>query len=547
MWEEKLVRGGGRSAVFRSFLDGIFLANQSFYLSIIHFSRAFPGLSLSGDSMAFAVPKDDTAHGGKRRLVVVSNRVPARVGWETGGKAKRQAVGGLVSALYPVLQERGGLWFGWSGKTAPHHENTTPRIHRLGSVDLVTIDLSEDEVNGFYLEFSNRALWPLFHGFPNYVKSSQDNYRTYQRVNHRFASNLFRFLRHNDLVWVHDYHLIPLGTELRRLGWSGSLGFFLHTPFPPVDILTTFPGAESILDNLMDYDLLGFHTQRYCRNFVEAARIVMGENFDGHTCSRGASSVRVGAFAIGIMPGAFKDWASSSESIRYGKQLRQIVRGRRIVLGVDRLDYTKGIPERLLAFERLLQRYPSWHGRVSMIQISVPSRTCIPEYGAKKHEVDQLVSRINSCFSAADWTPVHHLYRSYSQDILSAYYREADVCLVTPLCDGMNLVAKEYIAARTGDPGVLVLSRFCGAAEELREALIVNPYDIDGTADAVRQALEMPLGERRVRLRALDRRVKSHTGQTWCKQFLAGLVRTEFEVQQQITRVQKTFSHLGLH
>jgi trehalose 6-phosphate synthase/phosphatase len=247
------------------------------------------------------------------------------------------------------------------------------------------------------------------------------------------------------------------------------------------------------------------------------------------------------------MPDAFKDWASSSESIRYGKQLRQIVRGRRIVLGVDRLDYTKGIPERLLAFERLLERYPSWHGRVSMIQISAPSRTCIPEYGAKKHEVDQLVARINSRFSGADWTPVHHLYRSYSQDILSAYYREADVCLVTPLCDGMNLVAKEYIAARTGDPGVLVLSRFCGAAEELREALIVNPYDIDGTADAVRQALEMPLGERRVRLRALDRRVKSHTGQTWCKQFLAGLVRTEFEVQQQITGVQKTYSHLGLH
>ncbi len=497
--------------------------------------------------MTFEVPKVGTVHGGNRRLVVVSNRVPALVDWESGEKAKKQAVGGLVSVLHPVLQQRGGLWFGWSGQATAHHEITAPRIHRLGSIDLVTIDLSEDEVTDYYVEFSNRALWPLFHSFPNFVKSSHHQYRTYQQVNRRFAFTLSRFLRNNDLVWVHDYHLIPLGTELRRLGWRGPLGFFLHIPFPKVDILTILPWAQPILENLMDYNLLGFHTQGYCRNFVDAARTVMGGIFDGHTYYREDSSVRVGAYAIGIMPDIFKAWASGSKAIRYGKRVRQIVGDRRIVLGVDRLDYTKGIPERLLAFERLLQRYPSWHGRVSMIQISVPSRTCVPEYGAKKHQVDQLVARINSCFSGADWTPVYHLYRSYSQEVLAAFYREADVCLVTPLCDGMNLIAKEYIASQTSDPGVLILSRFCGAAEELREALIINPYDVGMTADAVKRALEMPLDERRARLRVLDRRVRTHTGPTWCKQFLAGLVRTEFEMQQQITRGQKTFSQLGFH
>ena len=458
-----------------------------------------------------------------KRLVVVSNRVPAFPISGSGEEARAHPTGGLVSALYPVMQQRGGLWFGWSGETTSRRENSPVRLRRLGSIDLATIDLSENTVYNFYTGFCNRVLWPLFHSLPSYLKLRHEEYRTYQQVNHHFASNLFPLLRKGDLVWVHDFHLIPLGAELRCLGWTGHLGFFLHTPFPPVDILTTHPWAGELLERLLAYNLLGFHTQQYCRNFKEAVCREVGGNFDGNVYW-GASSVRVGVYAIGTDPDTFERWANSPDSIRYGNRLRQIVRNRRIVLGVDRLDYTKGIPERLMAFEQLLERYPFWHGRVSMIQISAPSRSCVPEYTALKREVDEIVGRINGRFSEDDWIPVHYWYRSIGQDKLSALYREADVCFVTPLRDGMNLVAKEYIASQTGDPGVLILSKFCGAAENLREAILVNPYDIDGTAESLKQALEMPLGERRYRWQALLKRVHTHTAQSWSNQFLANLV-----------------------
>ena len=473
--------------------------------------------------------------GEMKRLVVVSNRVPAFPISGSDEEVRAHPTGGLVSALYPVMQQRGGLWFGWSGENTSRRENNPVRLRRLGSINLATIDLSEDAVDNFYAGFCNRVLWPLFHSLPSHLKLRRDEYRAYQQVNHYFASNLIPLLRKGDLVWIHDYHLIPLGAELRCLGWTDQLGFFLHTPFPPVDILTTHPWAGELLVHLLAYDLLGFHTQQYCRNFMEAVCREVGGNFDGNTFC-GASSVRVGVYAIGIDPDAFERWASSLEAIRYGNRIRQIVRNRRIVLGVDRLDYTKGIPERLMAFEQLLERYPSWHGRVSMIQISAPSRSCVPEYSALKREVDEIVGRINGRFSEDDWIPVHYWYRSFSQDELSALYREADVCFVTPLRDGMNLVAKEYIASQTGEPGVLILSRFCGAAEDLREAIIINPYDIDGTAESLKHALDMPLGERQYRWQALLKRVHNHTAQSWCNQFLAELVGLPDMQQQKIWR-----------
>jgi trehalose 6-phosphate synthase len=459
----------------------------------------------------------------KSRLVVVSNRVPELSVPKSAEEAKTQAVGGLVSALHPALEERGGLWFGWSGRATPRRQNVPPQTLRIGSIDLITIDLSEDEVNDFYTGFSNRTLWPLFHSFPGHVRLREDEYRTYRRINRYFATNLTPLLQKDDLVWVHDYHLIPLGSELRRLGWTGRLGFFLHIPFPPVDILTILPRAEQLLEDLVAYDLLGFHTKRYCQNYVDAMCTEVGGAFDGQIYRYRESAVRVGVYPIGTDLGAFEHWASSPQATQHGIRLRQIVRGKCLVLGVDRLDYTKGISERLLAFERLLERYPSWRRHVSMIQISAPSRSRVPEYITQKREVDRLVGEINGRFADEDWVPLRHLYRSYSQEELSAFYRESDVCLVTPLRDGMNLVAKEYIASQTGDPGVLVLSRFCGAAEDLREAIIINPHDIDGTADALKKALEMPLSERKDRWQALIERVHTHTAQAWRDRFLADL------------------------
>ncbi len=482
--------------------------------------------------MVISVSKLSKNHDLKRRLVVVSNRVPMRHVLGSAENAKSIATGGLVSGLYPTLQKRGGLWFGWSGESNRHRASVTPRRLRLGSLELVTIDLSEKEVNDFYVEFSNRVLWPLFHGLPNYVRISPGVYQTYKQVNRLYALSLFPLLRSGDLVWVHDYHLIPLGNELRNLGWTGYLGFFLHIPFPPVDLFTNLPWAKSLLENLMAYDLLGFHTRQYCHNFVDALDQEEGGTFDGHTYYRGTSSFRVGVYPIGTDPDRFKRWAGSPESVRFGSEIRQAVGTNRIVLGVDRLDYTKGIPERLLAFERLLERNPSWHRHVSMVQISAPSRTNVPEYKTKKRQVDRLVRKINNRFSAEGWTPVHHWYRSFSQEILSAFYREADVCFVTPLRDGMNLVAKEYIASQSEDPGVLVLSRFCGAAEELREAIIIDPTDIARTGAALKYALEMSLGERRVRWHALYRRVHTHIAQAWSDRFLADLLQTGFEMKE---------------
>lgn len=457
------------------------------------------------------------------RLVVVSNRTPTLSELDSTEKAGPKAAGGLVSALYPALQQRGGLWFGWSGRTTRRQAHAPPHLFRQGAIELATVDLSEEEVNDFYAGFCNRALWPLFHCFPTRMRLRREEYRVYRRVNHAFAVQLFPLLKEEDVVWVHDYHLIPFGTELRGLGWRGKVGFFLHTPFPPVDILTILPSATQLLADLSTYDVLGFHTQRYCQNCVDAMCIELGGTFDRGTYRGERGAVRCGVYAIGTDPTNFARWATSAQAEAQSKRLRRSVRGRRIVLGVDRLDYTKGISERLLAFERLLERYPSWQGRVSLIQISAPSRTRVPEYIAQKQEVDRLVGAINGRFSEEDWVPIRYLYRTYSQEELAAFYREADVCIVTPLRDGMNLVAKEYIAAQTADPGVLVLSRFCGAAEELREAVIVNPYDVDGMADDLKRALEMPLAERQERWQALIKRVHAVTAQTWCDRFLADL------------------------
>ncbi len=457
------------------------------------------------------------------RLVVVSNRTPDLSTPKTPAEARKQAAGGLVSALYPALLETGGMWFGWSGKTTRRREQSTPQKRQIGPIQLVTVNLSEEEVNDFYVSFCNRTLWPLFHSFPAQVRVVSSEYRTYRRINRYFAAHLAPLLKENDLVWVHDYHLIPLGMELRRLGWNGRLGFFLHIPFPPVDILTISPHSRSLLEDLEAYDLVGFHTERYRRNCADALESELGGTFRGAVYQHGKAQVQLGVYAIGTDPDTFAAWANSPEASRHASRQRQTARGRRILLGVDRLDYTKGISERLLAFDRLLERYPSWRDQVSMTQISAPSRTRVPEYVAQKREVDRLVGEINGRYSEDDWIPVRHLYRAYTQEELAAFYREADVCLVTPLRDGMNLVAKEYIASQTENPGVLLLSQFCGTAEDLREAVIVNPYDIDGTATALNRALNMGLQERRERWQALNKRVRTRTAQSWRAHFLADL------------------------
>lgn len=454
------------------------------------------------------------------RLVVVSNRTPDVLDPDAAPSA-----GGLVSALYPVLAAQGGLWFGWSGYTRQPMASTSVSRHSSGSVEFATVDLTEQEIAAFYTGFCNQTLWPLLHSFPQTVHWRAEDYHTYRQINQTFARQLVPLLRPSDVIWVHDYHLLPLGAELRRLGWRGQLGFFLHTPFPSLDIFAIMPVARELLKDCTAYDLIGFHTQRYLHNFGDAVTTELGGTLRRQVYHNSDCRVQLGTYAIGTDPDGFARWASQPSAAQLGERLRQSVGGRRLILGVDRLDYTKGIPERLRAFARLLEYYPSWRKRVVLLQIAAPSRTAIPAYTTHKEEIEQLVGAINGRFSEDAWLPIHYLYQTYSQEELAAFYRVAEVCAVTPLRDGMNLVAKEYIAAQGNPPGVLLLSQFCGAAEDLHEAVLTNPYDINGTAAQLNHALRLSVTERHARWQALLTRVQSRTAYTWSQAFLADLTQ----------------------
>ncbi len=458
------------------------------------------------------------------RLVLASNRVPTITLPKTEDERRSQSVGGLVSAVRAAMDKRGGLWFGWSGSsTAKPAER--PKITNIGNLQLATIDLTPEALNLFYAIFSNRTLWPLLHSFPERVVVRHDAFRAYQRVNKRYAEALFSLLQEGDLVWAQDYHLIPLGAELRKLGWKGKIGFFLHTPFPPAEVFGILPWAKQLLEELLQYDLVGVHIHRYAQDLLDSMAAEVGGKITDNVFSSGKASVRVGVYPIGTDAEAFKAWGEEAE-IELAKGGKRQPRKEKIIIAVDRLDYTKGIPERLLTFEHMLEHRPSLRGNVTMLHISAPSRARVPEYAKEREMVDQLVGRINGRFSEKGWSPIEYHYRSYNQRELAHFYREADVCLVTPLRDGMNLVAKEFVASQSKErPGVLVLSRFCGAAETMKEAIIVNPHDIEGTAAAIHQALTMTSKERRERWEALYKDVRTNNAVAWSESFLQDLAK----------------------
>lgn len=450
-------------------------------------------------------------------LVVVSNRTPA-----SPDAGARREVGGLVSSLGPALRERGGIWLGWSGAESSDLD--------LAVDDRITparasFDLTPEERRHYYAGFCNRSLWPLLHGFPGRVRYQDDEWTRYVDVNRRFAEHACSLAGEGAPIWVHDYHLFLVGEEIRRLGHGGPLGFFLHVPFPPIDALETLPWAREILRGLLAYDVIGFHTDRHTENFCAAVREMLGVVVKPSS-RRSSRRPIVRAFPIGIDPAPFAHDHPVASSDEVAGLLA--ARGqRRILLGVDRLDYSKGVPERLEAFERLLERHTRWQRRVSMIQISVPSRSDVPEYAELRHRVENLVGRINGRFGEADWVPVRYLYRAYDQELLAQLYRAADVAVVTPLRDGMNLVAKEFVAAQDpARPGVLLLSAFAGAAVELKAAILTNPYHRDGLADDMNRALSMPADERRARHARLREAVLSTTAARWSAEFLGVLARS---------------------
>ncbi len=461
-----------------------------------------------------------------QRLVVVSNRLPSLQPPASENERRDLPVGGLVTALRAALEERKGLWFGWSGRVTARGGSAEYANSTIGPIELVAVDLTRSEATLFYNSFCNRTLWPLLHSFPAKMTIRHDAYRAYLRTNRRFAEALVPRLHEGDLVWVHDFHLLPLGYELRRLGWEGKIGYFLHTPFPPAEVFAVLPWAPRLLEMLLDYDLVGLHTRRYVHNLFDSLSYELAGFTLEDTFVYGERSVRVSVYPIGIDVDSFSQLRNQDSETPTGEFLRRLSPRQQIILGVDRLDYTKGIVKRLLTFEHLLDRYPALRGAVSLIQISAPSRSRVPEYIEERQQVDQLVGRINGRFSEADWAPVHYFYRSYSQEELVAFYREADVCLVTPLRDGMNLVAKEFVASQEGDdPGVVVLSKFCGAAYTMKEAVLVNPYDTEGTAEAIYDALRMCKRERIRRWGSLMQDIRTATARVWSDSFLADLAR----------------------
>lgn len=474
------------------------------------------------------------------RLTVVSNRLAIVV--EEGKDGQwliKSGSGGLVTALGPVLRDRGGLWIGWLGSNIRETMNARALNDLLlrGSQEtgytLESVELTEEEIRKYYLGFANEILWPLFHDLPSCCNFDPAYWQVYERVNAKFAKVIADNTgEEEDYVWVHDYQLILVAEQLKKLGVNRHTGFFLHIPFPPLDGFIRLPWRFQILNALLQYDLVGFQTVRDRRNFMDCVRmLVPGAKVVGHgqitRCLTPSREVLVGTFPISIDFKQFAELAATQEVQDLAWIIHANLPERQLILGVDRLDYTKGIPHRLHAFANALERYPEMCRKVTLVQVVVPSRQNVPEYEALKHEIERLVGEINGRFTGVGWIPIHYIYRSLSRVELLAYYRTCEVALVTPLKDGMNLVAKEFCACSIEENGILILSEFAGAAAQLHHgALLVNPYDIEGVADAIHEAFAMDRPTRRARMKKMRRSIQKNDIFHWVNAFFrAGIAK----------------------
>ncbi len=477
------------------------------------------------------------ADGSTKRLIVVSNRLPYVLehNHDKNRWTLKPGSGGLVTALLPVLRDRGGVWIGWTG-TTEEVPGVTEIFHgasREAGYVLEPVSLCQEEVDRYYHGYSNETVWPLFHDLQSQCEFEPDYWHAYVKVNRRFAEALAADCHPDDFVWVHDYQLMDVAHHAREVSCVVDLAFFLHIPFPPPDIFLKLPERLAVLTSLLAYDLIGFQTQRDRRNFIQCVRMLMKHarvSVQGHlhVIRHEEREVHVGNFPIGIDAAAFTAAATKPEVQERLQEIKTRYGDRQIVLGVDRLDYTKGIPQRLRAFANLLERYPEVRGRINLFQVVVPSREGIPKYDELKVEIERLVGHINGLYSQLGWVPVHYFFHPLSQAELLAFYRAASIALITPLKDGMNLVAKEFCACSIEEESVLILSQFAGAAAQLGQAaLVVNPYDVEQTADAIYNAFRMTGGERRYRMRRLRRNVRTQNIFWWVDSFMRAAIDKE--------------------
>ena len=458
-----------------------------------------------------------------RRLIVISNRAPIRLVRENGRERIEPTVGGVGSTFLRLLEHHGGLWIAWSGG------QKTPARLQLPAADprfaLMFAPLSERDVSNYYYGMCNRGLWPLMHYMISNCHFSAAYWNQYQSVNRMFAEMAAAEAQPGDQIWVQDFHLALVPRMLRERRPGLPIGIFWHVPFPPEQLFRILPWRGELIGGMLGADLIGFHTGAYVKHFLDCCERLMGLSVDRQTSEVTVDErrVRVGAFPLGIPADYFASLAGSERVRERAERIRRALRSQIVVLGVDRLDYTKGIIERLTGFERFLEDNPAYHRRVALVLIAVPSRTKVADYALLKRQLDEQVGRVVGRFSSEGWVPIRYLYTQFNAEELVAYYQAADIALLTPLRDGMNLVAKEFVASHLADDAVLILSEFAGAAEELSEALLVNPYDIDALARRLRQAIEMDPAERAVRLRSMRSKINTNDLQHWSKKFLRAL------------------------
>ncbi len=452
------------------------------------------------------------------RLIIVSNRVAMP-------KKRGAAAGGLAVGVLAALSEQGGMWFGWSGKLTDRSDSE-PEIVRKDNIDYVTIALNKRDFQQYYNGYSNKVLWPVCHYLLDFIQYDSADFDGYRRVNRLFARKIASLVRPDDIIWVHDYHLIPLAAELRSAGLENRMGFFLHVPFPSYEAFRAVPGHEFLLRALTAYDVLGFHTPRDLKAFrtcleepIADARFV-----DDTRIEVGDGQITADVFPIGIDVDGVRKLASESQSTRTVQRMVKSLDERQLIIGVDRLDYSKGLKQRLLSYERLLERYPNAQRNVTLMQIAPPTRAGVRAYDEIRAELERASGRINGRFAESDWVPIRYLNKGIDRKTLMGFFRNADVGLVTPVRDGMNLVAKEYVAAQDpDDPGMLVLSSLAGAACELTDAVIVNPYDRDDVADGIATAISMSRKERRDRHAAMLEILGKNDIRAWRKRFVGAL------------------------
>lgn len=461
--------------------------------------------------------------------MIVSNRLPFVVEKREDGWTLKPGSGGLATALAPVLRDRGGVWIGWSGIVDSNEQEINALLNKNQQTQgflFVPVLLSQEDVSLYYEGFSNEIIWPLFHDLQAHSRFVPEYWQAYEKVNAVFANVVLQHLLPEDFIWVHDYHLMLVGQELRKAKVQQKMGFFLHIPFPPLDIFLKLPWRFQMIHALLQYDLIGFQTMRDKRNFIECvktlikeARVVKRKAI--HVCKIQTQENRISSFPISIDYREFERAAQSKVVQQIVKTIKESSQGQTLIFSMDRLDYTKGILYRLEAIRRFFTQYPEFKKKVQFIQLVVPSRTEIPKYQELKEQIERLIGEINGLMTHEGWVPIHHIYRSFTREELIAHYTAAEVMLVTSIKDGMNLVAKEYIASNIEEKGVVILSEFAGAAAQVcKEALLVNPYDVAGVAETIQKAVTMPTKERTKRMHKMRKDLKKHDIFWWVEQFL---------------------------